>query len=61
MGVNRVTVAKRESGTMTITNEAVLAIQSLRMPRRAASQRTNKALSETPENEPLKPSKETDK
>ena len=35
LGVNRVTVAKRESGTMTITNEAVLAIQSLRRPRRA--------------------------
>mgnify|MGYP006055537939 FL=1 len=34
LGVNRVTVAKRESGTMTITNEAVLAIQSLRRPRR---------------------------
>ena len=33
LGVNRVTVAKRESGTMTITNEAVLAIQSLRRPR----------------------------
>ena len=30
LGVNRVTVAKRENGTMTITNEAVLAIQSLR-------------------------------
>ena len=28
LGVNRVTVAKRENGTMTITNEAVLAIQS---------------------------------
>ena len=34
LGVNRVTVAKRENGTMTITNEAVLAIQSLRRPRR---------------------------
>jgi DNA-binding XRE family transcriptional regulator len=34
LGVNRVTVAKRESGTMTLTNEAVLAIQSLRRPRR---------------------------
>lgn len=34
LGVNRVTVAKRENGTMTITNEAVLAIQSLRSPRR---------------------------
>ncbi len=34
LGVNRVTVAKREGGTMTITNEAVLAIQSLRRPRR---------------------------
>ena len=33
LGVNRVTVAKRENGTMTITNEAVLAIQSLRKPR----------------------------
>jgi len=33
LGVNRVTVAKRENGTMTITNEAVLAIQSLRRPR----------------------------
>jgi DNA-binding XRE family transcriptional regulator len=33
LGVNRVTVAKREGGTMTITNEAVLAIQSLRRPR----------------------------
>jgi DNA-binding XRE family transcriptional regulator len=33
LGVNRVTVAKRENGTMTITNEAVLAIQSLRSPR----------------------------
>jgi len=29
LGVNRVTVAKRENGTMTITNEAVLAIRSL--------------------------------
>lgn len=29
LGVNRVTVAKRENGTMTITREAVLAIQSL--------------------------------
>jgi DNA-binding XRE family transcriptional regulator len=35
LGVNRVTVAKRESGTMTITNEAVLAIQSLRSPKRS--------------------------
>jgi len=35
LGVNRVTVAKRENGTMTITNEAVLAIQSLRRPRRS--------------------------
>ncbi len=34
LGVNRVTVAKRENGTMTITNEAVLAIRSLRRPRR---------------------------
>ncbi len=34
LGVNRVTVAKRENGTMTITNESVLAIQSLRRPRR---------------------------
>lgn len=34
LGVNRVTVAKRENGTMTVTNEAVLAIQSLRRPRR---------------------------
>jgi DNA-binding XRE family transcriptional regulator len=33
LGVNRVTVAKRENGTMTITNEAVLAIQSLRRQR----------------------------
>ena len=33
LGVNRVTVAKRENGTMTITSEAVLAIQSLRRPR----------------------------
>lgn len=33
LGVNRVTVAKRENGTMTITNEAVLAIRSLRRPR----------------------------
>ena len=33
LGVNRVTVAKRENGTMTITNEASLAIQSLRRPR----------------------------
>lgn len=33
LGVNRVTVAKRENGTMTITGEAVLAIQSLRRPR----------------------------
>jgi DNA-binding XRE family transcriptional regulator len=33
LGVNRVTVAKRENDTMTITNEAVLAIQSLRRPR----------------------------
>lgn len=29
LGVNRVTVAKRENGSMTITREAVLAIQSL--------------------------------
>ena len=34
LGVNRVTVAKRENGTMTITNEAILAIQSLRRPKR---------------------------
>ena len=34
LGVNRVTVAKRENGTMTLTNEAVLAIQSLRRPKR---------------------------
>jgi DNA-binding XRE family transcriptional regulator len=34
LGVNRVTVAKRENGTMTITNEAVLAIQSLRKLKR---------------------------
>lgn len=49
LGVNRVTVAKRENGTMTITNEAVLAIQSLRRPRRvrksenASDQRTGRA------------------
>lgn len=42
LGVNRVTVAKRENGTMTITNEAALAIQSLRRPRRARkSENTN--------------------
>lgn len=35
LGVNRVTVAKRERGAMTITNEAVLAIQSLRSPKRS--------------------------
>jgi DNA-binding XRE family transcriptional regulator len=35
LGVNRVTVAKRENGTMTLTTEAVLAIQSLRRPKRA--------------------------
>ena len=35
LGVNRVTVAKRENGTMTITNEAALAIRSLRRPRRS--------------------------
>lgn len=40
LGVNRVTVAKRENGTMTITNEAVLAIQSLRGREVNASQRT---------------------
>lgn len=34
LSVNRVTVAKRENGTVTITTEAVLAIQSLRRPRR---------------------------
>lgn len=34
LGVNRVTVAKRENGSMTITNEASLAIQSLRRPKR---------------------------
>ena len=45
LGVNRVTVAKRENGTMTITNEAVLAIQSLRRPRRKRKSE-NKALSE---------------
>jgi len=45
VGVNRVTVAKRENGTMTITNEAVLAIQSLRRPRRARKSE-NDALSE---------------
>lgn len=33
LGVNRVTVAKRENGTMAITTEAVLAIQTLRRPR----------------------------
>lgn len=37
LGVNRVTVAKRENGTMTITTEAVLAIQSLRRPRQVKS------------------------
>lgn len=42
LGVNRVTVAKRESGTMTITNEAVLAIQSLRRPRRARKSENDK-------------------
>ena len=34
LGVHRVTVAKRENGTMTITNEAALAIQSLRKLKR---------------------------
>jgi DNA-binding XRE family transcriptional regulator len=43
LGVNRVTVAKRENGTMTITNEAVLAIQSLRRPRRARKSENDQA------------------
>ena len=42
LGVNRVTVAKRESGAMTITNEAVLAIQSLRRPKRARKSENDK-------------------
>lgn len=42
LGVNRVTVAKRENGTMTITNEAVLAIQSLRRPRGKRKSENNK-------------------
>jgi DNA-binding XRE family transcriptional regulator len=54
LGVNRVTVAKRENGTMTITNEAVLAIQSLRRPKRsrksenASSSATGGALPASP-------------
>jgi len=43
LGVNRVTVAKRENGTMTITNEAVLAIQSLRRPRGKRKSENKKA------------------
>jgi len=43
LGVNRVTVAKRENGTMTITNEAVLAIQSLRRPRGKRKSENDKA------------------
>lgn len=46
LGVNRVTVAKRENGTMTITNEAVLAIQSLRRPRRVRKSENAKALAQ---------------
>lgn len=46
LGVNRVTVAKRENGTMTITNEAVLAIQSLRKPRR--KRKSENASDQTP-------------
>lgn len=42
LGVHRVTVAKREGGTMTITNEAVLAIQSLRRPRRKRKSENDK-------------------
>ena len=34
LGVNRVTVAKREAGMMVITQEAVLAIKSLAKGRR---------------------------
>ena len=44
LGVNRVTVAKRENGTMTITNEAVLALQSLRSPKRARKSENDQAL-----------------
>lgn len=44
LGVNRVTVAKRENGTMTVTNEAVLAIQSLRRPRRVRKSANDQAL-----------------
>jgi DNA-binding XRE family transcriptional regulator len=41
LGVNRVTVAKRENGTMTITNEAWLALCSLplRSPKKARSRK----------------------
>lgn len=46
LGVNRVTVAKRENGTMTITNEAVLAIQSLRKLKRKP--KSENAPDETP-------------
>lgn len=44
LGVNRVTVAKRENGTMTITNEAFLAIQSLRRPKRSRKSENHLAL-----------------
>lgn len=44
LGVNRVTVAKRENGTMTITNEAALAIQSLRRPRGKRKSENDKSL-----------------
>ena len=47
LGVNRVTVAKRENGTMTITNEAVLAIQSLRRPRRVSKSENVPALAQS--------------
>jgi len=49
LGVNRVTVAKRENGTMTITNEAVLAIQSLRRPKRSRKSE-NKVITQPHEN-----------
>ena len=54
LGVNRVTVAKRENGTLTITNEAVLAIQSLRRPR-------GKRKSENPETQATTAQKPQDK
>ena len=52
LGVNRVTVAKRERGTMTITREAELALRSLRTRKRKGQ---NALLSGTAKKTPSNP------